>query len=123
MPNPEQLITAAKLGAEMVEANAPHLVAKLPGLIELSAKAHTTSLLEPGNRALLETAAKLSGNDVPSMIMRAAEKTGVPLEVDPSRIAAVRESLIGNNPAAIDASLTNAFTPRTYAENRMFYGG
>ncbi len=125
MPNPEQLIAAAKLGAEIVESNAPHLAAKLPGLIELSGKGlpKTVSMLEPETRALIETAAARTGNPLASIVMSAAEKSGVPLGVDPSRIAAIRESLLGGNPTAIDSTLANVFTPRTYAENRAFYGG
>lgn len=125
MPNPEQLIVAAKIGAEIIESNAPHLAAKLPGLIELSGKAlpKAVSLLEPEARTVIETAAKQTGNPLASVVLGAAEKSGVPLAVDPSRIAAVRESLLSGSPKAVDDALTNAFTARTYAEKRLLYGG
>ena len=126
MPNPEQLAAAVKLGAEIVENNAPHVAAKLPGLIELSGKAipQAASLLEPETRALIALAEKHTALDpLASVVLGAAEKSGVPLMVDQARIAAVRESLLGGTSASTDTALMNAFAPRTYAERRMFYGG
>jgi|694.fasta_scaffold80331_5 hypothetical protein len=126
MPNPEQVVAAAKLGAEIIEEAAPNVTAKLPGLIELCGKAapRTTSLVVDAEaRALLEGAAKVTGNPFPSVMLQAAEKSGIPMAVDPGRIAAVRESLLGGSPAAIDESLSRAFSPRTYAERMSFYGG
>lgn len=125
MPNPEQIIAAARVGAELVESTAPQLAAKLPGLIELCGPAapKMVSILEPETRALLEGAASETGHLAPSAPMHAAEKSGVPLAVDPGRIAAVRESLLGGSAAEIDKALSSAFTPRTYAERMAFYGG
>ena len=125
MPNPEQLATAAKLGVELLETSAPSVAAKLPGLIELTGRVmpKSVSLLEPETRALIEEAAKHTESPLASIVMRAGAKSGVPLEVDPARITAVRESLLGGSPKAVDEALTNAFTPRTYAERHAFYGG
>lgn len=125
MPNPEQLVTAAKIGVEILETNAPNAAAKLPGLIELTGRVmpKSVSLLEPETRVLIEAAAKHTDNPLTSIVTRAAEKSGVPLVVDQARITAVRESLLGGSPKAVDEALTNAFTPRTYSERHSFYGG
>ncbi len=119
MPNPEQLATAARLGVEILETNAPNIAAKLPGLIELTGRVapKPASLLEPEIRAMIEGSAKHTENPFPSVMLGAAEKSGVPLVVDQARIAAVRESLLGGSPKAIDEALSNAFSPRTYAED------
>ncbi|HEY9731648.1 MAG TPA: hypothetical protein V6C89_07035 [Drouetiella sp.] len=126
MPNPEQVVAAAKLGAEIIESTAPNVAAKLPGLIELcgiAAPKSTSLVVDAEARALLEGAAKITGNPFASVMLQAGEKSGIPMAVDPSRIAAVRESLLSGSPAAIDESLTRAFSPQTYAERRAFYGG
>ncbi|CAN5733676.1 hypothetical protein BH10CYA1_BH10CYA1_33990 [soil metagenome] len=125
MPNPEQLATAVKIGVELLETNAPSVAAKLPGLIELTGRAmpKSVSLLEPETRALIEAAAKHTENPLPAIVMRAAEKSGLPLEINQARIAAVRESLLGGSPTAVDEALSNAFSPRTYAQRHAFYGG
>lgn len=128
MPNPEEFVVAAKLGAEVIDQAAPQVFAKLPGLVELSGKAGSVapgfvSMLEPETRALIETAAGRTGNPLGTLLFGAAERTGVPLSVDTGRIAAIRESLIGGQTTEIDSALRSAFTPRTYAEKMAFYGG